>query len=457
MTIPRKFLAAVGENAGDSVRRLIGSTEDAVQAKLDKHLQSQIKNLAKNRQLANRGVGVIADLGSNQAVTNMGVGAGVGGLGGFLTAPGSESENMMGKTTYKSPTISDRLSGGLTGAVLGAGAGGAYSLGRLNSLAKQVAKSTDDMAPGVLSEFLGNISSGEQKALLRNAALKADPNFARRLALGKKGKGLGTVAGDWLHQDAVAGRAARLEANINALQARRNASNRWFQTAEDAHTDELLKQLLGSNTDLRKINPAQIQARARQLAELSPSKYKAFVALSDVNNVDAMMANINKAVQEQQGEYANALMAGGAGLGGTIGSIAGLVTGNPALAPAGVGLGSALGRLTAGDKFTRFAGRYLPTQKAREAVFKALEDTRLGKKLTYDQARRAAGLVTEKGLAPIPQSMSELGRMRLSPMEALQTPVGTVAGTGAGLAGLGGLGLGGYSLYNYLQSQQGGQ
>jgi len=157
-------------------------------------------------------------------------GAGLGAALGFVTAPGTESENIVGAKSYKAPTIGDRLMNALTygagGAAIGAGAG-AFNM---RQLAKQL--SGKNAPPEVMEAFLNQAKLGpEVEKLVANAHSVAT----------KGGRNLNPTA-VFRDEGDLAGLMSRLQTSLSADDASRGAFSRWWNG--DDYNTHIKRQIL---------------------------------------------------------------------------------------------------------------------------------------------------------------------------------------------------------------------
>ena len=150
----------------------------AARATLEKQLSGLVGNKAKqfagNIDMSN--IQGIKDL-LMQGARSGGVAGGLGGGAlGFLTAPGTEEENLLGAKKYRSATMGDRLSNALMMGGLGAAAGTGLSAYNLRDLAKQITQSGNKAAPELTEAFMrqANLIPGIEKSVGNFAKNKAN-------------------------------------------------------------------------------------------------------------------------------------------------------------------------------------------------------------------------------------------------------------------------------------------
>jgi len=239
-------------------------------------------------------------------------GAGLGAALGFVTAPGTESENIVGAKSYKAPTIGDRLMNALTygagGAAIGAGAG-AFNM---RQLAKQL--SGKNAPPEVMEAFLNQAKLGpEVEKLVANAHSVAT----------RGGRNLNPTA-VFRDEGDLAGLMSRLQTSLTADDASRGVLSRWFG-GDDFNTHikrQILAGLMGRDVSAL-ADPAIAKefnaAAARLYPMLNKNTAKTLKSVSEGALAKRFKAPADLIDDTVDG--ANQLA--GLGLGGLLGSVAG--------------------------------------------------------------------------------------------------------------------------------------
>lgn len=352
--ISDEFLSLFPEN----VRRILGNNLTKGTGKMDKELINQLAALANSRRFANRGVGAINDLRLPQVAGGTLAGSGVGGVGGFLAAPGTDNENIMGKKSYKGPSLGDRLNYALSGALAGGGIGAGVGVKRLDDLAKLIAKGKD-IPPGAVEEFLQGVSTNQRRNILSTAVAKQDPTVAAMLTSGAKipkskaGKTVAQGVADW-----TAGapqRAAEVENNLRRLILRRKQleENNIFKGPEHRAISALIDAAMGGAKNIDEIGNSDIANQAAYIAKHKKKDYNPTNYLLSEPGVESMLANIRRtganAADEGAAGYEASLgkktTAAGGITGATVGALAGLPLGPLGVIPGAIlgGIGGSFG------------------------------------------------------------------------------------------------------------------
>lgn len=365
-----RYISALAEGLQGKSRNAVNALDVHMQAKLDKKVKEELMALAKSKQFANRGVNIIDDVASKSVAPSAMGGAGIGGLGGFLTAPGTESENLMGKKSYTGPSLGDRLSYGLSGALMGGGVGAGVGLSKVNNLAKAIASGRKDLPPGMIGEFLETVGAKEQRNMLNRSARAVDPNLAARMA---KGQGKQRVKTDWAHVDSVKSRASELENKIRRILSQAPEEGMYADLNANV-VDHVLGRTLGTTKSVKNMSAQELTQLTQAVAGSNRKRF---------NIIDTMLSDTNIAGIQQAAMKGKNI---GADLsqdeaGGGLSSILGIAGGfagsgaGPLGTMAGMGLGSAAG------KKTQQAGRGLMnwfnpggTPQIRKEVSKALDN-----------------------------------------------------------------------------------
>ena len=408
-----RILSSLGEALAGKDRNILDNMLHAMKpghiSKFESALGKNLKPLAESRRFVNRGINVLDDLKSSAVAPSALAGAGIGGAAGFLGAPGTESENLMGKTTYKGPGLAGRLSAGLTGAFLGGGLGAGYGLHKLDNLAKTVAKG-GDLPPGVLSQFLEGITSREKRDLYRNAVGAVDPNLLNKSVAKGKVKNVGqNITKDYMHPLNIKDRALKLQTQLaNLADEVRNSPYR--HTALSLHNQELLNRLVGKNIDVNKLSPAEIEAAAMNLARRAPNQIRAIEALLDVNNRNAVANTLQTQLDNMYKLREQGLRSMLTTPLGMLGTYAGGAPGGAL----GLGVGAIAPKIL--NAFTKEYGR-LPTKLEARALNKLLDTNQLvniakkGKNVT--KVKSLEDLYNDLGLGGIsPDILAQLGKPR---------------------------------------------
>ena len=255
-------------------------------------------------------------------------GAGLGAALGFVTAPGTETENIVGSKSYKAPTIGDRLMNALTygagGAAIGAGAG-AFNM---RQLAKQL--SGKNAPPEVMEAFLNQAKMGpEVEKLVANAHSVAT----------KGGRNLNPTA-VFRDENDLVGLMSRMQTSLAADDASRGAFSRWWN-GDDYNTHikrQILAGLMGRDVSALS-DPAIAKefgpAAARLYPMLNENTAKTLKSVSE----GALSKRFKAPADLVDDTVDGANQLAGLGIGGLLGSIAG---------PAGTLAGSAAGAYMGG-------------------------------------------------------------------------------------------------------------
>ena len=428
------FITALGDSARKGTRNFLSDVMENVGAKKQKNFvnvfNKKTRNLAESKTFGNRGLDILGDITRPTVSSNALIGAGVGGLGGVIGAPGTEDENIMGKKTYKSPGLMGRLSSGLTGALMGGGLGAGLGMYNLHSLAKAVAKG-EDLPAGVASRFMKNLSNDERRNLISTAATQIDPKVLNKLKNNPAKKVFKPK--DWLHPQNIAQRKNAIALDLQKVIDDERNDMSYGKTVESQYRQNLLQSLFGRS------NPSTISPEdiARVSANYAGADKNKFTALSKLLDPDLRthfggITNIAKerasrGLGEQAVDYGLLGTAAGGALGGPISAAAGAAGGGL------LALGSNLIR--------RLQGTTDPI--ARKAILHELENVKfkLGKKgaAPLDVAWRNAGLAGD-----INNQLASIGGNRRSLMDIPLTGTNLVKATGLATA----LGLGGYGATN---------
>ena len=454
------FISALAEGLQGKQRNAINALTAHEQAAMDKAVKARIMALANSKQFANRGINIIDDLGSQSVLPNAMSGAGAGGLAGALTAPGTESENMMGKKTYTGPSLGDRLSYGLTGALMGGGLGAGYGLNKSNTLAKLIASGNKDLPPGAINEFLAGVSGKQKKQLLDEAARNVNPAMAAQLASGKPKQ---HVKGDWLSDDAVKLRTAETKSKIhNLLRTRAEDPGQFygmFKSTNSGVVDDALGNLLGvSGKDLDNIVAADIDRVAANIAIKGKGQYNTIQNLTSDDTLRQVKkqyninrGNVTNEQAEVDGEYASKLLGmGGVGTGMATGATAGsmLLPGvGTAIggAAGGVlgGIAGASGGKRLGEYLSRLKNNVIPSKSILKDSVSDLHNLTMkgtgklkGAPNVYSKARKSVGWDAAQGMSDV-NGLTRKGKEKAEGVglgAAIGLPV-VATGLGAGAVG----------------------
>lgn len=266
-------------------------------------------------------------------------GAGLGAALGFVTAPGTESENIVGAKSYKAPTIGDRLMNALTygagGAAIGAGAG-AFNM---RQLAKQL--SGKNAPPEVMEAFLSQAKLGpEVEKLVANAHSVAT----------KGGKNLNPTS-VFRDEGDLVGLLSRLQSSLAADDASKSVFSRWW-SGDDYNTHikrQILAGLMGRDVSAL-ADPAIAKefnaAAARLYPMLNENTAKTLKSVSEGALAKRFKAPTDLIDDTVDG--ANQLA--GLGVGGSLGAILGTLAGGAGsvAGPAGTLAGATAGAYMGG-------------------------------------------------------------------------------------------------------------
>ena len=423
-----RFISGIGESlAGKSKNyfdKVLHMVDPAKQGKLEKALELGTRGLAKHRMVANRGLGIIDDLASAHVAPSSLAGAGVGSVGGFLMAPGSEHENMMGKTTYKGPGLVGRLQGALTGGLIGGGVGAGYGLNKLNTLAKTIAHGKD-LPPGVVTQFLEGLGDRERRAIVNKAVGQVDPKLLNKASL-KNGPVIDVKA--FMNPVNIANRKVETTNAVN------NLRNQVLQIEQSSHkhTPEgllkrhVLEQLFGTK-DLNSLSPQVMEAKVTALAS-DPKLYNNAKALLAPNVLNRASSNYANAIAEGKAEAAANATADWAGMGLITGGLVNPFTGGlPLGTVAGGGIGAAFGRGV--QMFKNRFGR-LPTE-AEVRILEAMAEKSSRIPVKMPKGNRVVDsslndILGNLGAAPVTSNLfqqagkyrTNYSNMRMTPSEA---------------------------------------
>jgi hypothetical protein len=231
-------------------------------------LEKQVKNYFQNQAKKYTG-SLWGDAGLNllrAAQTRGGAltGSLVGAPLGFFMTPGREEETLLGTTKYRSPTLSDRLKGALTGAAVGGLGGGALGAYGLRQTAKGITGKS--VNPVDLESFTQHLLPGEaEEKSLRNfiaghARTRKLTDLASELASGR-GKGGGGGGIDAAKEE-LGRRLRSLQEQVFAESSTPiEMSPRYMGQAE------LYRQLLGQAPGAERMTEAQLQAAIDSLSQ----------------------------------------------------------------------------------------------------------------------------------------------------------------------------------------------
>ena len=448
----------------DNLRKAFSEHADNNGGKLSEAALKQLKTLAESRQFSNRGLNVVDDLSSNMVAPGGAAGMGVGGIGGFVAAPGTESENMMGKKTYTGPSLSDRIQYGIGGALAGGSVGAGIGMKNMDTLAKQVAKGRD-LPPGAVMDFLQTIDPKQRKAVLLNAAAKTSPDLARQLRATNPGKRVnkgGKHVAAWA--DGLGARKIEIENDIRQLMLRRDRLHRTtnFMSPELSAVERALTVATGGNTPLNELTDAHVAQAAGTIAKYEENAYKASRYMIGNEGMNAQLKATRGAaangLEDAAEGYSDKMKAPLSAIGASGGMAGGALLGSAIMPGAGTAIGGILGGLSGGlgghalsdamgGGVAKMVQKYNPAEMPgyTEALVEALKnvDPDVAKHLNLPKGMKGR---RKDLLNRTPLSRVQTDRSLIEPDIALTNRGREIRN----LAGLGTAGLGAVGLASYL-------
>ena len=166
----------------------LGQISKKQMGNLNKSLMDIIQSRAKNFTGDLSDPKVIQQLIQHGMRGGGAAGGGLGALYGFMSAPGTETENVMGVKKTTGPSLGDRLTNALAYGAGGAAVGAGASAYNMRNLAKELmAGGANKINPETLSNFIqsSGMQGGLDKAVANFAKLnpsKVAPNVAKNVA-----------------------------------------------------------------------------------------------------------------------------------------------------------------------------------------------------------------------------------------------------------------------------------
>lgn len=206
------ILQSILSSFGDSARRAWSGIDSGFLKgqKYDKRLADIIGNRAATMS-GKVNPAVLKELLARGGASTVLPGAAVGAGLGFLGAPSTEEENLLGMTKRRNPGIGDRLQYALTGAGLGAAAGAGFGAYNMRNLAKHISEGGAD--PGLIRQFVNQ--SGELPGLENTVK-----GFARQAAGAGKGQAINAAKNAINPQELSNAVMANLDIIRNAYQTK---------------------------------------------------------------------------------------------------------------------------------------------------------------------------------------------------------------------------------------------